>query len=58
MLFLCFLAAPDSVCIQTECEQFEADLARHGGLDFAFFSTGGDGQVARNEPGSSLNSRT
>ena len=29
-----------------------------GGLDFVFFSTGPDGHVARNEPGSSLQSKT
>lgn len=44
--------------LEIECRRFEAELARRGGLDFAFFSTGGNGQVARNEPGSSMASLT
>jgi glucosamine-6-phosphate deaminase len=40
------------------CAAFEEKIAAHGGLDLVFCSTGGDGHVARNEPGSSLKSRT
>mmetsp|Transcript_12904 Transcript_12904/g.26347 ORF Transcript_12904/g.26347 Transcript_12904/m.26347 type:complete len:275 (-) Transcript_12904:90-914(-) len=39
-----------------ECERFEKLIEESGGLDFAFFGTGADGHVARNEPGSSLKS--
>mmetsp|Transcript_59536 Transcript_59536/g.119514 ORF Transcript_59536/g.119514 Transcript_59536/m.119514 type:complete len:256 (+) Transcript_59536:279-1046(+) len=53
-----FFLEGNSDDLEIECSRFEAELARHGGLDFAFFSTGGDGQVARNEPGSSLKSKT
>jgi len=34
------------------CEKFEGLIQGCGGLDFAFFGTGADGHVARNEPGS------
>ena len=40
------------------CAAFEAKIVEHGGLDLVFCSTGSDGHVARNEPGSSLKSRT
>ena len=40
------------------CEAHEAAIALAGGLDLVFSSTGADGHVARNEPGSSLTSRT
>ena len=41
-----------------ECARFEAAIAEVGGLDVAVFSTGPEGHVARNEPGSSLRART
>ena len=41
-----------------ECAAYEAKIAAAGGFDLVFCSTGGDGHVARNEPGSSLKSRT
>jgi len=43
---------------QAECARYEDAIAAVGGLDFAFFSTGPDGHVARNEPGSSMGSLT
>mmetsp|Transcript_15148 Transcript_15148/g.31766 ORF Transcript_15148/g.31766 Transcript_15148/m.31766 type:complete len:297 (-) Transcript_15148:88-978(-) len=44
--------------LEAECALFEEKLAALGGLDLVFFSTGPDGHVARNEPGSSLKSIT
>ncbi|GMI05105.1 hypothetical protein TrRE_jg8500 [Triparma retinervis] len=41
---------------EEECSRFESLIESSGGLDFAFFGTGADGHVARNEPGSSLKS--
>jgi glucosamine-6-phosphate deaminase len=41
-----------------ECERYEELIASRGGLDLAIFGTGADGHVARNEPSSSLQSRT
>ena len=41
-----------------ECAAYEAKIAAAGGFDLVFCSTGGDGHVARNEPGSSLTSKT
>jgi glucosamine-6-phosphate deaminase len=40
------------------CAAFERALGALGGASLALFSTGADGHVARNEPGSSLQSRT
>ena len=40
------------------CAAYEAKIAAAGGFDLVFCSTGADGHVARNEPGSSLKSRT
>ena len=44
--------------LAAECVRFEAAIEACGGIDLAFFSTGRAGHVARNEPGSSLKSRT
>lgn len=44
--------------LEAECARYEAAVAANGGIDLAFFSTGADGHVARNEPGSSLGSGT
>mmetsp|Transcript_15062 Transcript_15062/g.19537 ORF Transcript_15062/g.19537 Transcript_15062/m.19537 type:complete len:292 (-) Transcript_15062:131-1006(-) len=44
--------------LQVECARYETAISEAGGLDYAFFSTGANGQVARNEPGSSLVSTT
>ena len=41
-----------------ECASFEARIAAAGGIELLCCSTGEDGHVARNEPGSSLTSRT
>ncbi len=38
--------------------RFEADLARHGGLELAVLGLGGNGHIAYNEPGSAADSRT
>lgn len=49
---------PSATDLQEECARFDALISSHGGLDLAFFGTGADGHVARNEPGSSLKSST
>ena len=54
----CHFLDGGAVDLAAECGRFEAAMASAGGLDFTFFSTGEAGQVARNEPGSSLKSRT
>lgn len=43
---------------EQECRKFEAAIQHHGGIDFLFCGVGQDGTIARNEPGSSLTSRT
>ena len=40
---------PNAADLQEECARFEALISSHGGLDLAFFGTGADGHVARNE---------
>ncbi len=40
------------------CAAYDAAIASAGGLDLSLFGTGADGHVARNEPGSSLQSVT
>lgn len=40
------------------CLQYEADIARAGGIDLQLLGIGVDGHIAFNEPGSSLASRT
>ena len=52
------VALDETEKIKSLCDEFEESIRREGGLDLAFFGTGADGQVARNEPGSSLRSRT
>jgi len=42
--------------LDKECERYEEEIERLGGIDFSFFGTGADGHLARNEPGSSLQS--
>ena len=49
---------PNATDLKEECDRFERLISDLGGLDLAFFGTGADGHVARNEPGSSLKSST
>ena len=44
--------------LDEECENFERKIEECGGIDFAFFGTGADGHLARNEPGSSIQSKS
>ncbi|KAI8578722.1 hypothetical protein K450DRAFT_245194 [Umbelopsis ramanniana AG] len=47
--------APD---LDAECKEFEAKIARVGGIELFLGGIGPDGHIAFNEPGSSLTSRT
>ncbi len=47
--------APD---LQAECADYEARIAKAGGIDLFLGGIGPDGHTAFNEPGSSLSSRT
>ena len=47
--------APD---LEKECEQYEARIAKAGGIDLFMGGVGPDGHIAFNEPGSSLTSLT
>ncbi|KAJ2960443.1 hypothetical protein NQZ79_g4233 [Umbelopsis isabellina] len=47
--------APD---LDEECKEFEAKIARVGGIELFLGGIGPDGHIAFNEPGSSLTSRT
>ncbi|KAM5485747.1 Glucosamine-6-phosphate isomerase (Glucosamine-6-phosphate deaminase) (GNPDA) (GlcN6P deaminase) [Microsporum audouinii] len=47
--------APD---LAKECKNFEAKIAKAGGIDLFLGGVGPDGHIAFNEPGSSLSSRT
>ncbi|EFE37524.1 glucosamine-6-phosphate deaminase, putative [Trichophyton verrucosum HKI 0517] len=47
--------APD---LTKECQNFEAKIAKAGGIDLFLGGVGPDGHIAFNEPGSSLSSRT
>lgn len=44
--------------INSECENYEAEIRRFGGIDLFIGGIGPDGHIAFNEPGSSLSSRT
>jgi len=44
--------------LKAECERYEHEIARHGGIELFLGGIGPDGHIAFNEPGSSLNSRT
>jgi glucosamine-6-phosphate deaminase len=44
--------------LQKECRQYEEAIAAEGGIELFLGGMGGDGHIAFNEPGSSLNSRT
>lgn len=44
--------------LQEECETFEKEIKRAGGIDLFVGGIGPDGHIAFNEPGSSLSSRT
>ena len=43
---------------ENECRLYEEAIARAGGVELFLGGMGGDGHIAFNEPGSSLNSRT
>ena len=47
--------APDLIA---ECNQYEEEIAKAGGIDLFMGGIGPDGHLAFNEPGSSLSSRT
>ncbi|KAI1306477.1 Glucosamine-6-phosphate isomerase 1 [Halotydeus destructor] len=44
--------------LNAECEQFEAEIEKAGGIELFVGGIGPDGHIAFNEPGSSLASRT
>ncbi|KAG2187959.1 hypothetical protein INT44_000709 [Umbelopsis vinacea] len=44
--------------LDAECKEFEAKIARVGGIELFLGGIGPDGHIAFNEPGSSLTSRT
>ncbi|MGL5722396.1 MAG: glucosamine-6-phosphate deaminase [Brevinema sp.] len=48
----------ESVDLSAECEAYEASIKQYGGLDLFFGSLGENGNLAFNEPGSALHSRT
>jgi glucosamine-6-phosphate deaminase len=43
---------------EAHCSWYEAQIAKHGGIDLQLLGIGGNGHIAFNEPGSSLASRT
>jgi len=51
---------PDGLAcdIPLHCAQYEADIAKAGGIDLQLLGLGGNGHIGFNEPGSSLQSRT
>ena len=44
--------------LERECQQFEQEISRAGGIELFMGGIGPDGHIAFNEPGSSLTSRT
>jgi glucosamine-6-phosphate deaminase len=44
--------------LKAECEAYEAEIKRFGGIELFIGGIGPDGHIAFNEPGSSLSSRT
>jgi len=44
--------------LQAECDNYEAEIQKFGGIDLFLGGIGPDGHIAFNEPGSSLSSRT
>lgn len=44
--------------LSAECEQYEAEIIKAGGVELFIGGIGADGHIAFNEPGSSLVSRT
>lgn len=44
--------------LSAECERYEAEIVRAGGVELFIGGIGADGHIAFNEPGSSLVSRT
>lgn len=58
----CNVHTPDGTIPQEEvfeyCKQYERDIVEAGGIDLALLSIGREGNIAMNEPGSSLGSAT
>ncbi len=48
----------NAACLQTECEEYEAQIKKFGKIHLFMGGVGPDGHIAFNEPGSSLSSRT
>ncbi len=44
--------------VEAHCEWYDNEIKRHGGLDIQLFGIGANGNIAFNDPGSSLTSRT
>ena len=44
--------------VDEECRRYEAEIARHGGIDFQILGIGKTGHIGFNEPGSGAESRT
>ena len=44
--------------LEAECENYEKEIEKFGGIDLFLGGIGPDGHIAFNEPGSSLSSRT
>jgi len=44
--------------LKGECDKYEEEIAKHGGIELFLGGIGTDGHIAFNEPGSSLTSRT
>lgn len=44
--------------LSAECQRYEAEIKKQGGIDLFLGGVGSDGHIAFNEPGSSLASRT
>ena len=55
-----FVNVPDGMApdIDAQCDWYEAEIARNGGIDLQILGIGANGHIAFNEPGSSLGSRT
>lgn len=44
--------------LKLECQEFEEEIEKSGGIDLQFLGIGANGHIAYNEPGSSFDSRT
>jgi len=52
------IPAGDAPCLDCECDRYESEISRAGGLDLAVLGIGENGHIGFNEPGSPLDSRT